>query len=150
MPHPGKICSDHKSDAKAAGISQSAMLAKIVTNHVRWDIHVQKLGLVPVPAKILSMILAEWDDKRVELVSAEALNFMKEAVIMLKGKYDLKRSVEALEEYVRATGMSSDHTIEKGVHCFTIKHDLGPAWSVFVQSAQTTLCRVCAQSGHRV
>ena len=123
-----------KSEANAASISQSAMLAKILTNHVRWDRHAQKLGLIPVPGKMLSEIVTGWDDKRVEMVADVALEFMKGAVILLKGRYDLKRAIETLEEYVRATGMSSDHTVKAGMHHFTILHELGPAWSTFVRS----------------
>ena len=45
----------------------------------------------------------------------------KEAVILIKGKYDNKRCIEALDGYMQSTGIVSDHTMDGATHCFTIQ-----------------------------
>jgi hypothetical protein len=54
-------------------------------------------------------------------------------VLFIKGKYDLKRCIETLEDYMRASGMKSDHRIEGDMHHFIIQHELGSNWSIFTQ-----------------
>jgi hypothetical protein len=51
----------------------------------------------------------------------------------MKGGYDLKRVIESLEDYMRASGMTSDHRIEGTVHHFIIQHNLGMRWSLFTE-----------------
>src|SRR5574340_226693 len=53
--------------------------------------------------------------------------------MFMKGNYDLKRAIEALEDYMRASGMTSDHRIEGGIHHFIIQHNLGIKWSLFTE-----------------
>ena len=38
--------------------------------------------------------------------------FFQEAVVLIKGKYDLKRSIETLEDYMLTMEIVSDHTVE--------------------------------------
>ncbi len=57
--------------------------------------------------------------------------------MFIKGGYDLKRCVEALEDYMRASGMNSDHRVEGDVHIFLIQHELGLKWSVFTEQLLT-------------
>ncbi len=53
--------------------------------------------------------------------------------MFIKGDYDLKRCIETLEDYMRASGMHSDHRIEGNVHHFIIQHELGMKWSIFTE-----------------
>ena len=50
---------------------------------------------------------------------------IKDTVLFIKGKYDLKRCIETLEDYMRASGMKSDHRVEGSLHHFIIQHELG-------------------------
>jgi hypothetical protein len=58
---------------------------------------------------------------------------IKESVLFMKGKYDLKRCIETLEDYMRASGMNSDHRVEGSLHHFIIQHELGIKWSLFTE-----------------
>jgi hypothetical protein len=59
----------------------------------------------------------------------------------MKGGYDLMRCIETLEDYMRASGMKSDHRIEGNLHHFIIQHDLGLKWSVFTEQLLTEIFR---------
>jgi hypothetical protein len=49
--------------------------------------------------------------------------------------------VETLEDYMRASGMNSDHRVEGDMHTFLIQHDLGLKWSVFTEQLLTQVFR---------
>ena len=61
--------------------------------------------------------------------------------MFIKGGYDLKRCIETLEDYMRASGMNSDHRVEGDMHTFLIQHDLGLKWSVFTEQLLTQVFR---------
>jgi len=58
---------------------------------------------------------------------------IKDNVMFMKGGYDLRRCIETLEDYMKASGMKSDHRVEGALHHFIIQHDLGTKWSVFTE-----------------
>ena len=58
---------------------------------------------------------------------------IKDTVLFIKGGYDLRRCIETLEDYMRASGMKSDHRVEGPVHHFIIQHELGSNWSKFTE-----------------
>ena len=58
---------------------------------------------------------------------------IKDTVMFIKGGYDLKRCIETLEDYMKASGMNSDHRVNGNIHTFLIQHDLGTKWSVFTE-----------------
>ena len=42
--------------------------------------------------------------------------------MFVKGGNDLERTIEMLEDYMKASGMKSDHRVEGEVHHFIIQH----------------------------
>ena len=66
----------------------------------------------------------------VEELETEA---MQKNVMFIKGGYDLKRCIETLEDYMRVSGMHSDHRIEGNIHHFIIQHELGMKWSILTE-----------------
>ena len=60
------------------------------------------------------------------------------------------RCIETLEDYMRASGMKSDHRIEGNLHHFIIQHDLGLKWSVFTEQLLTEIFRGFTADERRV
>ncbi len=73
------------------------------------------------------------DAKDVNGIISVIKPLIKDTVLFMKGEYDLKRCIETLEDYMRASGMKSDHRVEGPLHHFVIQHELGSNWSVFVE-----------------
>ena len=61
--------------------------------------------------------------------------------MFIKGGFDLERCIETLEEYMRTSGMNSDHRVNGNLHSFIIQHDLGIKWSVFTEQLLTQIFR---------
>ena len=130
---PEDVALSIESEAAKLNVSTSHVLGGILQRWSKWDRYEEKLRLVPVPREMLSKLVTE-DEKTVRILASQAFLFFKEAVVFMKGKYDLKRAIETLEEYMHATGMTSDHTVNGAVHCFTVQHGMGVAWSMLVQT----------------
>ena len=48
-------------------------------------------------------------------------------------KEENKRTIETLEDYMRNSGMDSDHRIEGDLHHLIIQHKMGIQWSIFTE-----------------
>ena len=90
--------------------------------------------MIYVPREALSAIASGSDEKYMRSLADTVSPFVKESVILLKGEYGFKQSVEALEDHAQMTGIVSDHTVDGPLHCFTIRHGIGSAWSAFVRA----------------
>ena len=131
---PDYVMAALESDAARLGISVNSISNSVLKRWARWDRHVQKLGMVAVPKEMISMLVPDTDEKNIHDLVDGVFPFFQEAVMLIKGKYDLKRSIETLEDYMRTTGIVSDHTVEGSVHCFTIRHGMGSYWSIFIKT----------------
>jgi len=58
---------------------------------------------------------------------------IQDSVMFMKGDFDLPRCIETLEDYMRASGMKSDHRVNGAEHNFIIQHELGMKWSLFTE-----------------
>ena len=54
--------------------------------------------------------------------------------MLMKGKYDLKHCIETLEDYMRVTGIVTDHKVDGQTHTLTIRHGMGTNWSIFIKA----------------
>jgi len=131
---PNRVVSELKSDAARLNVSPNTMLNSVLRRWLDWDRHAKKLDLIPVPKKMLSEIVLGGDAGQIHGLASTALLSFKEAVVLMKGKYDLKRAIETLEEYMTIIGMASSHTVSGSVHCFIVRHEMGVAWSMFMQA----------------
>ncbi len=130
---PDYVVAALESDSARLGISVNSISNSVLRRWARWDRHVQKLGMVAVPKEMVSMLVSDTDEKGMQDLADGIFPFFQEAVILIKGKYDLKRSIETLEDYMLTMEIVSDHTVEGSVHCFTIRHGMGRYWSVFIR-----------------
>ena len=130
---PDHVMAALESDAARLGISVNSISNSVLKRWAGWDRHVQQLGMVMVPKEMFSMLVQYDDEKEIRDLVDGILPFFQEAVIIIKGKYDLRRCIETLEDYMRTTRVVSDHTVEGSVHCFTVRHGMGNFWSVFIK-----------------
>ena len=138
---PEKLVNELETEAIQKSISQNVLVKQILEKYVSWDRFSDKIGMIPVPKGILVALGNELDGKDIDEIINLMFPMIKDTVLFIKGGYDLKRCVETLEDYMRASGMNSDHRIEGDVHTFLIQHDLGMKWSVFTEQLLTQVFR---------
>jgi hypothetical protein len=128
-----KAIQELETEATNKGISQNVLVNQIIDQYIRWGRFASKIPMIPVPAQLLVKMGHNIEGPYLFEIIDELKSVIKESVLFMKGGYDLKRCIESLEDYMRASGMKSDHRIEGSVHQFIIQHELGIKWSIFAE-----------------
>jgi hypothetical protein len=130
---PAKVVQEIETEAMNKDVSQNVLVRQILEKYLRWDRFSDKISMVPVPKKILETLGNEMDGDDISKIIDAIKPIIIESVMFMKGKYDLKRCIETLEDYMRASGMTSDHRLEGAIHHFIVQHELGLKWSFFTE-----------------
>ncbi len=130
---PVDVVEELETEAMQKNISQNVLVKQILENYVTWDRFSDKIGMIPVPKKIVEKLGKDMKGEQIDATIKAILPLIKDTVMFVKGSYDLKRCIETLEDYMRASGMKSDHRIEGDIHHFIIQHELGLKWSFFTE-----------------
>ena len=138
---PEKLVNELETEATMKSISQNVLVKQILEKYVQWDRFSNKIGMIPVPKAIVESLGSELDGRDIDEIITLIFPMIKDTVLFIKGGYDLKRCIETLEDYMRASGMNSDHRIEGDTHIFLIQHELGTKWSVFTEQMLTQVFR---------
>ena len=130
---PLKLLENLETEAREKNVSQNALVKQILTKYVEWERFAQKMGIIPVPQKILESLGGEMSHHEILKIIDVLFATIKDSVMFMKGGYDLRRTIETLEDYMRSSGMESDHRKEGDVHHFIIQHKMGIQWSIFTE-----------------
>ena len=128
---PVHIVEELETEAMNQNISHNVLAKQILGKYISWDRFADKIGMIPVPRKILENLGSKMNANDINTIINTIKPVITDNVMFIKGKYDLKRCIETLEDYMRASGMKSDHRVEGSLHHFVIQHELGFKWSLF-------------------
>lgn len=115
------------------GISHNILIKQILEKYSRWNKFSDKIGMIPVPKGILTSLGIDLESQDINMIVDILKPVIKDNVMFMKGKYDLKRCIETLEDYMMASGIKSDHRTEGSLHHFIIQHGLGMNWSLLAE-----------------
>ena len=130
---PTKLVEGLDSEADQKNVSLNVLVRQILEKYMDWDRYGDKIGMIPVPKKILMTLGEDMTGKDVDKIIKVLIPTIEDSVMFMKGDFDLPRCIETLEDYMKASGMKSDHRIEGGKHIFIIQHGLGMKWSLFTE-----------------
>lgn len=130
---PEHIINELETEARQKEISQNVLVKQILEKYIGWDRFADNIGMIPVPREILKVLGNKMDGDVINEIIDVMNPMIKDWVMFMKGNYDLKRVIESMEEYMRASGMTSDHRVEGETHHFIIQHNLGIRWSLFTE-----------------
>jgi hypothetical protein len=143
-----EIIEELQKEADFKELSLNVLVNQILRRYVKWDKFENMLGMMPVPKIMLTkltnktMQLAEdaaipdidlYRDKIIKDAADTAFSLMKDSVLMMKKKYNLWTVLAVLQEYMKISGITSDHIEDGGKHVFIIQHELGEVWSLFAK-----------------
>ena len=130
---PTRIVAELETEATQKNISQNVLIKQILEKYISWDRFSEKIGMIPVPKTIIESFGAKMDGKDIDETIKMVLPIIYDSILFMKGKYDLNRCIETLEDYMKASGVKSDHRVEGELHHFIIQHELGINWSFFAE-----------------
>lgn len=131
LPQP--IVTELETEATNNGVSLNVLAKQIFEKFIQWDRFSEKIGMSPVPKPLLKVVGQDMTGSNIQKMADSLYSVIKDEVMFMKGGYDLRRCIETLEEYMKSSGMISDHRVEGSKHHFIIQHELGMNWSLFAE-----------------
>jgi len=138
---PESLINELDSEARQKKISQNVLVRQILEKYIQWERYSTKLGMIPVPKEILQSLGDDLDGQDIDEIINILFPIIKNAVMFIKGGFDFERCIETLEDYMRTSGLNSDHRVDGNLHSFIIQHGLGIKWSVFTEQLLTQIFR---------
>lgn len=132
-------------------ISLNVLVNQVLKRYSDWDRYESRIGMMPVPKAMLTSLIDKaidmakkngikeedigpFRDQIIKQAAQVAFDIMKDAVLFMKKQYNLWVVLSVLQEYMKISGINSDHRIEGGRrHIFVIQHELGDNWSLFTK-----------------
>ena len=138
-----------QNEADNREITLNVLVNQVLKRYNDWDAMEIKLGMMPVPKLLLTTLIDKsisiareagikdverYRDEIVKEAAKIAFDLMKDSVLFMKNKYNLWVVLAVLQEYMKVSGIKSDHRMEgSGKHIFVIQHELGENWSLFTK-----------------
>ncbi len=149
------VIDELQAESDSREISLNVLVNQVLKRYAEWDRYENKIGMMPVPKAMLSILI----DQSIAIARAEgikdiehyradiirqaariAFDLMKDSVLFMKKQYNLWVVLSVLQEYMKVSGIKSDHRIEgSDRHVFVIQHELGENWSLFTKELLTLI-----------
>jgi hypothetical protein len=159
-----KVIDEMQREATQNEISLNVLVNQTLKKYTEWGRYENKIGMMPVPKLMLSSLIDRaieiatkngilndttidpYRDQIIKEAATTAYNLMKDAVLFMRKDYNLWTVLSVLQEYMKVSGINSDHQIKSGrKHVFVIKHELGQNWSLFTKELLTQIFESLAQ-----
>ena len=143
------VIDELQTEADNREISLNVLVNQVLKRYAEWDRYENKIGMMPVPRMILSNLIDKsisiakrsgvkdvdrYRDEIIKEAAELAFTLMKDSVLFMKKQYNLWVVLSVLEEYMKVSGIKSDHKLEGSrKHVFIIQHELGENWSLFTK-----------------
>lgn len=151
------VVEELQRDADQRETSLNVLVNQVLRRYKEWDRYETKVGMMPVPKVMLANLInnaidlakkngikeseiLSYRDQLVKEAARIAFSVMKDSVLLMKQSYNLWTVLNVLQEYMKVSGINSDHRIEPGgKHVFIIQHELGENWSLFTKELMTMI-----------
>lgn len=157
------VIDELQNEADAKDMSLNVLVNQILRRYVNWDRYEVNIGMMPVPKLMLSALIDEsvaiaiksgmnqmdierYRDQIIQDAAQIAFSIVKESVLYMKKQYNLWAVLSVLQEYMKVSGIKSDHNIEGRKHIFLVQHELGESWSLFTKELLRLIFNELAQA----
>jgi hypothetical protein len=130
-----KLVEDLKKEAELEKINLNAFVSRILSGHMKWGRYERKVGLLPMTKPFVKESINRMTEEEiVNLARKIAKDDFTNILVFTKGDQSIDEFIEILHSWLNVAYMQ--HYIEKGndSYRFTIQHDLGNKWSLYVKT----------------
>jgi len=121
-----------QKEAKNHQVSTNTLATQALKRFLEWDIYQPRVGLVSINKPVFIKIFENLKEKEViEIASTIGKDEVRDVALFMKGEIDFNSFMSWFEMQMINSSVQVSHMIEKGIHTFVMKHDLGKNWSIY-------------------
>ena len=121
-----------QNEAKNHQISTNTLATQAIRRFLDWDIFQPRIGLVSLVKPVFIKIFENLKEKEViEIASTLGKDEVRDIATFMRGEINVDSFMSWLEMQMANCSVQVSHMIDKGVHTFVMKHDLGKNWSLY-------------------
>lgn len=133
---PTSLLKGLKKDAQFEGISLNSLATKVFSNHVQWEKYERKMGLLPMTKVFLKDVIERMTPEEIiNLADQIEKDYFKSMLVFMKRGHNKKEFVNVLRTWLSVSWMQLSLEVrDDGNYYFTIRHDLGKNWSLYIKT----------------
>ncbi len=128
-----EILEEITKESRLRETSSNVLINQILRKFTDFDRYQHSIGTIPFPKEVLTSILETANEEQIKIFALQAFKFLIEAVILTQKQQDLTAILRLLKEYVKVSGIASDHIIKDGKDVMVVQHDMGWRCSMFTK-----------------
>src|SRR5690349_460572 len=113
-------------ESKNREISTNTLVNQALKRFLDWDMYQTKIGLVSINRPVFVEVFGKFTQKEIiEIATRVGKNEVRDIALFMKGKIDLDSFISWFEMRMMNSSVQVSHSIEKDIHTYVMKHDLG-------------------------
>ena len=97
---------------------------------------------MPVRRVLLMKLLEKFTEKEVASIAKSiARASTKKIILRLRQEHNVMTSIDVVESLIRISNYKYKHDVNYGIHSFTIQHNLGKKWAVYLYEIYSSVLR---------
>jgi len=124
-----------RKEAEEEEVSLNVLANHVFRRYVEWERDARKVGFIPITKELLTALITEVDDKKLEdIVRRIGKNIFKAQILYMENRYDLDSFLKWMEATNRTSGFAQKHVVDGKMHEYIIQHELNMNWSVYMKT----------------
>lgn len=122
-----------RDEAEQKDISLNSLVGHIFKQHIDWHSNAANAGFLTVRRGLIVKLLELVSESElVKIAEFIAKKETKNFVLMLRNEYNITSALDVVETWIRIAGYPYRHDVAYSKHSYTIQHDMGKKWSIFL------------------
>ncbi|MFQ5969301.1 MAG: hypothetical protein ACE5J2_02245 [Nitrososphaerales archaeon] len=124
-----------REEAEEEEVSLNVLANHVFRRYVEWERFAQKAGFIPITKELLTALLNEVNQEKIEeLVKKIGKEVIKAQILYMENKYDLDSFIKWSEARNRISGFAHKRVRDGDNHEYIIQHDLNFNWSLYMKT----------------
>ncbi len=129
-----------RNEAEHKDISLNTLVSHIFKQHIDWHSNAAKAGFLTVrKSLIVELLKLASEEQLAEIAEYVAKKGTRDFVLMLRNEYNITSALDVIETWIRIAGYPYRHDVDYTKHYYTIHHDMGKKWSVYLKEQYESL-----------
>jgi hypothetical protein len=122
-----------RREAEHKEISLNTLVSHIFKQHVDWHSNAAKAGFLTVRRGLIIELLKNSTEEQLHQIAEYiAKKETRDFVLMLRNEYNITSALDVVETWIRIAGYPYRHDVQYSRHSYTIQHDMGKKWSLYL------------------